>query len=104
MATQKQLRSAIAAARERGWYTTSGTTLGAPSNAVELDTPENIPDRWWSGKTYTRHRAVSFLVAENHKGEPRISAVFAREHAAPWVDARDRRVSFREAIAILESE
>lgn len=104
MATQKQLRDAIAAAASRGWHPVNGNTLAAPSTEHEISTPEYIREYWHAHSTYKVRTSLAFILAPSKGGDSHISVVFLREHPAPWVNARDSTLSFKRAIEILESE
>jgi hypothetical protein len=93
----------LAAIRVSGWRvveTAPGCYLATdPASDIEHSTPEDIPKGWWPWPTYRTLRQLSFAVSEH--GD-RFVYVAARESAAPWVQARERRLSLAAAIAYLQ--
>lgn len=102
MATKDQFIDAVIDAKRRGWAairTSSGYVLNAPSNTVEIPTPDSTPANWWPAPTYNRLRQLSFALIEG-----KISGPFVRETATPWVQGRDIKVSLVKAIDFLKTE
>lgn len=102
MATKDQFIDAVIDAKRRGWTairTPSGYVLNAPSNTVEIPTPDSIPANWWGAPTYTRLRQMSFAIIGG-----KVSGPFIRETATPWVEGHDIKVSLVKAIDFLKSE
>jgi hypothetical protein len=95
----------MAALRERGWVFTGskfpGNAIFAhPLSNTELPTPDYMRgSRSWPFETYHVHRQITF----NYEGK-RIQAIWRRICRAPWVNADDRRLSFKAAEAFIREE
>ena len=95
----KQTAALIDALNAAGWTLTASNfpghaLLSHPRSGEEMPTPEYMRgSRSWPFDTFYRLRQLSFI----SEGD-RITAVWARECSAPWVDATERRISFKKAM------
>jgi len=99
MTKHARLKAAVQAS---GWpvvQTAPGCYLATdPASDTELPTPDSIPKGWWGQPTYTALRQLRFAVHGD-----RFVYVAARECGAPWVGARERRLSLAAAIAYVQA-
>lgn len=88
------LTNAVAAARQRGWRVVNKNTV---SFTTTHDTPEWISDSQWPSKTYTRVTFLSFVPKQGTT-----PAVVLGEARTPWTGRRDRKISFKQALHLLQ--
>lgn len=103
MATSAQVVEAIKAAQANGWTvarTAFGYRVTSPASDVDHPTPEDIPERWWPGKTYRKIFYLSVSVDD----QGRISYAETRVSHGPWVSAKDSKVSLTRAIEFLRAD
>lgn len=94
------LRRAVSNAHRRGWRPLPGRGGNTVSRKIELVTPAWLDPRFWDAPTYTRLEFLSFVPRQ--KG--RVPAVVYGESRAPWLERRDRAISFKRSLELLDSE
>lgn len=103
--THKPTRALLEALEAGGWvFTASGfpgkAIFSHPLSGLDKPTPEYmLGSRSWPFETYYELRQLVF----NHAGD-RISKIWARQVAAPWVNGSERPVSFKRAIEYVREE
>jgi len=90
---------------QAGWTITARpwpghAIMSHPASGAELPTPEYMKGNpSWPFETYYKLRQLTF----NYDGD-RITAVFTRECAAPWVAVSERKISFKRATEYVQEE
>ncbi len=103
MAKSADVVQAIKDAQAAGWTlqrSATGYLVTSPASEVDHVTPANIPDRWWSGKTYRKFFQLQVAFAADGK----VIYVGTRIARAPWVDVAESRVSLTRAIEFLRTD
>jgi hypothetical protein len=101
----KPTAALVEALRSAGWTLTARNfpgheLLSHPLSGIDLPTPEYMRGNpAWPFDTYFKLRQLS-MIYDGSKA----SAVWARECAAPWVQATERHISFRRAIEYVKEE
>lgn len=103
MATSAQVIEAIKEARAAGWTVRStgfGYRVTSPASNVDHPTPDDIPSRWWPGKTYRK----LFVLVVNFNDRGRVTYAQTSVSPCPWVESRDAKVTFTKAIEFLRTD
>jgi len=101
----KPTAALIDALNDAGWTLTASNfpghaLLSHPRSGEEMPTPDYMRgSRSWPFDTFYRLRQLSFI----SEGD-RIVSIWARECAAPWVVASERRVSFKKAMEYVNEQ
>lgn len=95
MAIDYRAKLTEAVASHPDWAPVNPTTI---RRMVEHVTPQwAINAGWWTGATYTSIEFLSFVTVRPDRAP---QAVYKTSHV-PWVEGKDRLVSFRRALELM---
>jgi hypothetical protein len=93
--TRQRLKDAIREALASGaWERISDSVFTIRYSERGLITPEDIRSHTWRGDTYNRNVFLSIVTGRSW-------SLILTVAPAPWVGARDQKVTFKRALAVL---